>query len=282
MNTPRYLSTQINWATPEVANAFDSLPFWAAPFGNLFFEHVPLRAGIKVLDVGFGTGFPLLELAARLGPESQVFGIDSWSDAVAVARRKAKALQTPVEIVEADASQMPFEDNQFDMVVSHLGINNFEQKDQVLRECIRVMKKNATLVLVTNLEGTFREFYQLFYQTLNELRLSQYIPYLKQQEAHRQQAADIRAWLVKHGFSIQKTVSQKHHLRYLNGTAFLNHFLVLIGFLPAWLDLFPKSEHLRVFTQLEENLNKLATQDGEMRLEIPMFYVEGRAEEMRK
>ncbi len=275
MSALSYLTTRIDWQKPEVADAYDSLPFWGAPFGNLFFQHVPLRQGMTVLDVGFGTGFPLLELAGRLGPESKVYGIDPWSEAVARARRKAAAMQiSNIEIVEADAAHMPFEDGQFDMLVSQLGINNFDQKDAVLEECVRVLKKDATLVLVTNLNGTFREFYQLFYKSLNQLQLSQYVAALQKQENHRPTIPEVQDWLENYGFHIEKSIPQTEHMRYANGTAFLHQPLIIMGFLPAWLALFPPSEHVKIFSQLESNLNLFAQQKGELKLELPMLYLQ--------
>ena len=48
--------------------AYDELPLWSAPFGLKLLEVVALRPGIVALDIGCGTGFPVLELAQRLGP----------------------------------------------------------------------------------------------------------------------------------------------------------------------------------------------------------------------
>ncbi len=37
-----------------------------------------LGRGLRLIDVGFGAGFPLLELAARFGDSCEVHGLDSW------------------------------------------------------------------------------------------------------------------------------------------------------------------------------------------------------------
>ncbi len=44
-----------------------ALAAWSAPFGLRLLDVVPLDPAATVLDVGCGTGFPLLELAHRLG-----------------------------------------------------------------------------------------------------------------------------------------------------------------------------------------------------------------------
>jgi len=76
---------------PEFAAAIDDLPLWSAPFGLRLLETVPLDPEATVLDVGCGTGFPLLELAHRLGPRARLFGLDPWAAALARARAKCRA-----------------------------------------------------------------------------------------------------------------------------------------------------------------------------------------------
>lgn len=46
-------------------SGYDELPFWSAPFGISLLETVRLRPGMNVLDIGSGSGFPMLELADR-------------------------------------------------------------------------------------------------------------------------------------------------------------------------------------------------------------------------
>ena len=55
------------FTAPDTVAAYDELPLWCAMAGLFLLEHLPLPRGATVLDVGCGTGFPLLELAQRLG-----------------------------------------------------------------------------------------------------------------------------------------------------------------------------------------------------------------------
>ncbi len=48
---------EIDYKSPEFGDFYDELPLWSAPLGLLLLEHVPLRPGITILDVGAGTGF---------------------------------------------------------------------------------------------------------------------------------------------------------------------------------------------------------------------------------
>ena len=78
-----YLDFEIDFSSEAMVAAYDELPLWSAMFGLLLLEHVPLANVRHALDVGCGTGFPLIELAERLGPGAIVHGIDPWKAGLA-------------------------------------------------------------------------------------------------------------------------------------------------------------------------------------------------------
>jgi 2-polyprenyl-3-methyl-5-hydroxy-6-metoxy-1,4-benzoquinol methylase len=55
---------EIDYKAPEFGDLYDELPLWSARFGLMLLEHVPLRPGMTILDVGAGTGFMTIEGAA--------------------------------------------------------------------------------------------------------------------------------------------------------------------------------------------------------------------------
>lgn len=77
-----YLNFEFDFASETVASAYDEVPLWSAMFGQLLLEHVPLQRIGAALDVGCGTGFPLIELAERLGPDVELHGVDPWGAAL--------------------------------------------------------------------------------------------------------------------------------------------------------------------------------------------------------
>ncbi|HVX61548.1 MAG TPA: methyltransferase domain-containing protein, partial [Pirellulales bacterium] len=72
----------IDYNTPEFGDLYDELPLWSARFGLMLLEHVNLRRGMTILDVGAGTGFMTIELAQRCGAETQVVAVDPWAAAM--------------------------------------------------------------------------------------------------------------------------------------------------------------------------------------------------------
>jgi ubiquinone/menaquinone biosynthesis C-methylase UbiE len=88
MDSLDFLHFVPDFSSPRVIMAYDELPLWSAMFGLLLLDEVPIT-GVKVaLDVGRGTGFPLIELAERFGPATQVHGLDPWAAALTRAAEK--------------------------------------------------------------------------------------------------------------------------------------------------------------------------------------------------
>jgi arsenite methyltransferase len=90
-----FLQFDPDFSSPHVIAAYDELPLWSAVFGLVLLDEVPLARVKTVLDVGCGTGFPLIELAERLGPGAHVHGLDPWSAALTRATEKIASRKTP-------------------------------------------------------------------------------------------------------------------------------------------------------------------------------------------
>ena len=48
----------LDWQDQSVADIFDEATLWSAPFGRLLLENIPMKPVGRVVDIGFGTGFP--------------------------------------------------------------------------------------------------------------------------------------------------------------------------------------------------------------------------------
>ena len=147
----------------NVVSAIDDLPLWSAPFGLALLDAVEMRGSMRVLDVGSGMGFPIVDLSQRLGPTSRVYGIVPWTVANERTRMKLRTWGIDnVEIVEGVVEEMPFDDGFFDLVVSNNGTNNVDDEGRAFAEIARVAAPGAQFVLTVNMPETMMEFYEVY------------------------------------------------------------------------------------------------------------------------
>jgi len=230
---------------------------------------------MTVVDVGSGAGFPLMELASRLGNSCKVYGVDPWINANKRAKEKITnyGLQN-VELFECSAETIPLDDNSVDLVVSNLGINNFENPDAVLKECKRILKQQGKLVITTNLNGHWKEFYRIFEFVLRKLQMQDSLNKLLAEQEHRGTAASISTRLLENGFNVRRHFEDHFEMKFTDGSAFLNHHFVKLGWLASWKNLVPAKDHEKTFSLLEQYLNTHSRASGGLTLTVPMVFFE--------
>jgi SAM-dependent methyltransferase len=110
-----------------------------APVAKAMAEHYGLRAGDRVLDVGCGKGFQLVELQ-KVVPGLIVHGLDISDYALENAHESVKD-----SLVLGTAAKLPFPDNYFDYVFSINTLHNLSNNDLfcALRDIERVAKHKA-------------------------------------------------------------------------------------------------------------------------------------------
>jgi ubiquinone/menaquinone biosynthesis C-methylase UbiE len=106
---------------------------------------VVARGPFDALDVGCGTGFLALELAAR---GHRVSGIDFAPAMIAAARRKAAAYGLSVRFEEADAEALPFPAACFDLVVCRHLLWTLPHPQAAIAEWIRVLRPGGRLAVI--------------------------------------------------------------------------------------------------------------------------------------
>jgi len=92
---------------------------------------------------------------------------------------------------------------------------------------------------------------------------------------HRSTVAAIQALMERHGFAFRRVVEGSPGRGVLDGSAFLRHYFVRLGFLGGGKAMIPADDAATVFRALEEELNRLAAGSGAMELAVPMAYLEG-------
>lgn len=108
--------------------------------------------GEHLLEIGFGTGHCLVELAEAVGPFGKVFGIDLSENMVARTRNLLceEHLQGRAELQCGDAEQLPYADGVMDGVFISFALELFDAAEipVVLSECRRVLRPGGRLVVV--------------------------------------------------------------------------------------------------------------------------------------
>ena len=100
-----------------------------------------LRPGEVVLDLGSGGGIDVLLSARRVGPTGKAYGLDMTPEMLEVAREnQRKAGVSNVEFLQGTIEAIPLPDASVDVIISNCVINLSGDKDQVLREALRVLK----------------------------------------------------------------------------------------------------------------------------------------------
>jgi ubiquinone/menaquinone biosynthesis C-methylase UbiE len=107
-----------------------------------------LRAetGHRVLDIGCGPGYYVTELVSEVGREGSVVGLDSSADMLAIARGRADGMGN-AEFVEAPATKLPGDEDEFDRVISVQVLEYVEDTSAALAEMYRVLKPGGRVVV---------------------------------------------------------------------------------------------------------------------------------------
>jgi ubiquinone/menaquinone biosynthesis C-methylase UbiE len=103
------------------------------------------RNTLEVLDVGCGTGFLSLELAAR---GHSVTGIDFVPEMLALAIQKAATSGAAIRFEEADAENLPFDSGSFDLVVTRHVLWTLPHPEAAIDEWKRVLRPGGRLVVI--------------------------------------------------------------------------------------------------------------------------------------
>jgi len=266
---------ELNLNDPEVLSALDDLSIWAAPFGIKMLSVVQYKRNIRALDIGFGSGFPLVELAMRLGSSGSVTGIDPGS--AGLERTKFKLKHTGVknvELVRGAAEHMPFDNDFFDLIVSNNGMNNVQDLSLALGECSRVSRPGAQFVFTFNTDQTFAEFYDVFRHVLREKGMEEFCAAVDEHIYEKRKPVDEFTGLLEQSkFRIKRIYEEEFEFKFSDAAAMLNHMTMKI-FMPAWKEVVPAQAREELFRAIEQKLNLQAEQRMGLSMHVPFVVMD--------
>jgi ubiquinone/menaquinone biosynthesis C-methylase UbiE len=128
------------WMTGD----YDVFARYMEPDAQLFYKHIGVQPGQRLLDVGCGAG-QLALIAARAG--ARVTGCDISTNWLERARERARLEGLNVCFEEGDAEALPYHDGRFDVVASLIGAMFAPRPDLVASELIRVCRPGGTIAM---------------------------------------------------------------------------------------------------------------------------------------
>ena len=131
---------QASWSSGDYAVVGTTLQI----VGEELCEALDLRAGQKVLDVAAGNGNVTLAAARRW---CEVTSTDYVQSLLERGRARASAEGLKVAFQDADAEALPFDDGEFDAVVSTFGVMFTPNQDRAASELLRVCKPGGQIGL---------------------------------------------------------------------------------------------------------------------------------------
>jgi ubiquinone/menaquinone biosynthesis C-methylase UbiE len=123
-----------------------------APMRKAGLDLLKARPGEKILEIGFGTGHTLRDLAKAVGPQGKVFGVDLSDRMVMLAKQNLanSGFLSRIRLRCGDAAHLSFSSNTMDAIFMSFTLELFDTPEipSVLGECKRVLRPGGRIVVV--------------------------------------------------------------------------------------------------------------------------------------
>ncbi|MDD6155245.1 MAG: methyltransferase domain-containing protein [Eubacteriales bacterium] len=121
-----------------------------APLRKWGFAHIDWHPGMRILDIGCGGGATIAEMAA-LAADSKISGIDYQKTSVDLtAETNRELIGTRVDVRQADAADIPYDDGTFDLVTAVETVYFWPDLSEALKDIMRVLKPGGQLAILND------------------------------------------------------------------------------------------------------------------------------------
>lgn len=129
------------------------------PFGDWISGHYHIQPGMKVLELGCGTGGMWSE-PERWLPETASLLLTDFSAGMLEEARRNVPPRTNIAFRQVDIQQIPFADQSFDLVIANMMLYHVPNLDKALSEAARVLKPDGRFICATSGEGRLTAWLQ--------------------------------------------------------------------------------------------------------------------------
>ena len=156
-----YKISRVHRSKYEAEKYYDRISAYYDRLGGVFerkaadraLDYLKIQNGESVLEIGFGTGHCLQQIALLVGKTGKAYGIDISDGMLEVTRKRLEraSLMDRVELLQSDASNLPYSNETFDAILISFTLELFDSPEipQVLREIERVLKAGGRLAIVS-------------------------------------------------------------------------------------------------------------------------------------
>lgn len=131
------------WASGDYPSMVET---FLLPLGPRLVDACGIGEGDRVLDIAAGTGNAAIEAAKR---GATVVASDLTPELFEAGRARAEAAGVELEWAEADAENLPFEDESFDVVISSIGVMFAPHHQEAADELVRVCRPGGKIALLS-------------------------------------------------------------------------------------------------------------------------------------
>jgi SAM-dependent methyltransferase len=204
---------------------------WGERFAELMDEHVKLPERGQALYVASGKGGHALVC------------VDESPERLELARAKAEALKdTTTEFRHALVEALPFEDEQFDLVVGDASLVAPERVPEMLAEMVRVAAHGATVALNLATASSFGEFFSVYWEALANRGYNEQAAGVGSLINELPTVSDVEGLAAREGLDGVASWTRVEEFDYKSGEEFLNAPLVRRFLLGRWVEALPGEE----------------------------------------
>jgi len=119
------------------------------PYGDWITQHYRIQSGMKVLELGYGTGVMWKEPEKWL-PEDAVLLLSDFSEGMLRTARETVPKCGNISFEKIDIQQIPYPDQSFDLVIANAMLYHVPDLSRALSEAARVLKKDGRFICATS------------------------------------------------------------------------------------------------------------------------------------
>jgi ubiquinone/menaquinone biosynthesis C-methylase UbiE len=231
---------------------------WGECFTELIDEHVTLPKKGQALYVASGTGGHAIALQERANAALKFLCVDENEESLELARAKAAALQQRSEFREARVDQLPFADNNFNLVVGDGSLIHSERIPAMLSEMVRVAAPNAVVALVLSTFSSFGEFFSIYWEALHNCGLIDHEQDVEKLISVLPAVTSLEDLAEQAGLTEVSSTTTVEEFDFESAEKFLGAPLIAEFLMPIWLQTLPQ----KVYAQVVKEISRLIGKDS--------------------